>query len=177
MIELTQARLKQFVVYCPKSGKMHWKMNINPKVIGKEVGSLDSYGYRGCRIDSKNYRLHRLAFLYMTGVFPSEEIDHINRIRDDNRWVNLRLATRSENQHNSALPSNNTTGVKGLCRLNSERQNPRFQANVTALGKTYSKSFPFPRDKPTEEDRAKSLAIAWLEKTREIVCGDFTNHG
>lgn len=57
---------------------------------------------------------HRLAFLYMTGRFPKDEIDHINHIKDDNRWCNLRECTRSKNMMNSLRYKNNKSGYKGV---------------------------------------------------------------
>jgi hypothetical protein len=60
------------------------------------------------------YREHRLAWLYMTGEWPTHEIDHINGDRVDNRFCNLREATASENRWNSRKRVNNTSGYKGV---------------------------------------------------------------
>lgn len=51
----------------------------------------------------------------MTGEWPPDEIDHINGVRDDNRWVNLRIATRGQNLCNARRRSDNTSGYKGVC--------------------------------------------------------------
>ena len=53
----------------------------------------------------------------MTGEWPSTIVDHKNRIRSDNRWENLRTATRSENGINSQVKKNNTSGFKGVHKL------------------------------------------------------------
>ena len=81
---------------------------------GSLAGSKNERGYVVARVDNRNYRLHRLAWLWMTGAWPKEEIDHINGDRSDNRWCNLREATHSENMRNKGIHPLNTTGVKGV---------------------------------------------------------------
>jgi hypothetical protein len=51
----------------------------------------------------------------MTGDWPAQQIDHINCVHDDNRWKNLRLCTRSQNNHNQPRRKTNKSGVKGVC--------------------------------------------------------------
>ena len=63
-----------------------------------------------------------------TGAWPTAEIDHKNRIKDDNRWANLRSATHAENQHNCGIPRNNTSGFPGVT-LNKGRWQARIKAN------------------------------------------------
>ena len=65
-------------------------------------------------IGKKKYRLHRLAFLYMTGELPSGDIDHIDANGLNNKWSNLRDVSRSINRRNARIPSNNTSGVTGV---------------------------------------------------------------
>ena len=69
------------------------------------LGSLSGGGYITIGIDRRLLYAHRLAFLYMTGGLPKEDVDHINRVRSDNRWPNLRAATRSENLRNTTARS------------------------------------------------------------------------
>ncbi len=90
---LTQAELKAVLHYDPETG-------IFTRYGHNKCGSKTYQGYIGIGIKRKTYYAHRLAWLYMTGVWPSKEIDHKNRIRDDNRWVNLREATRSMQSRN-----------------------------------------------------------------------------
>lgn len=59
-------------------------------------------------------RAHIVAFLLVTGKWPSGEIDHINGSRFDNRWQNLRHVTRKENAKNNAMRCDNTSGVTGV---------------------------------------------------------------
>jgi len=57
---------------------------------------------------------HRLAFLFMTGEWPKNIVDHLNHIPDDNRWENLRDVDYSGNNHNSKVRKDNTSGVRGV---------------------------------------------------------------
>lgn len=81
---------------------------------GRRIGFPDRTGYLLGSVGPFRYRLHRLAWLYMTGIWPAEEIDHINGDPADNRWVNLRECNHQQNNHNQPMRRNNTSGVKGV---------------------------------------------------------------
>lgn len=89
-------------------------------------------GYIYIRIEGKSYRAHRLAWLYMTGDWPSDQIDHINRTRGDNRWGNLREATQAQNKINANAPANNTSGHTGVA-WNAKRG--RWHSYISVGGK------------------------------------------
>ena len=112
--ELTQAMLKELLHYDPQSGVFTRRVTAGRYPAGVVAGSLDFYGYSNIAVEGRKYKAHRLAFLYMTGAFPSADVDHINRNPADNRWVNLRPATRSENQVNKGLRSDSTSGRRGV---------------------------------------------------------------
>ena len=78
-------------------------------------------------LDRRTYRTCRLAWLYQTGEWPENQIDHINRDRDDDRWANLRPATNAENGRNAGLSARNTSGVKGVCW---HRRKEKWQASI-----------------------------------------------
>jgi hypothetical protein len=129
---LTQERLKELISYDPETGLFSRKINTGKSRYGDSFGNLDSKGYlRGC-IDWKEYRLHRLAFLYMTGNLPKGQVDHINRNRTDNRWVNLREVTQSENNRNSPIKSNNKSGIIGV---DFRKDFNKWRASATLNGK------------------------------------------
>lgn len=88
--KLTQKRLKKLLYYNPDTGIFTWKINSRRSLKDAPAGNLHPSGYIRIGIDSKEYRAHRLAFLYMEGYIPENDVDHINRVRDDNRWKNLR---------------------------------------------------------------------------------------
>ena len=111
---LTQTKLKEILYYDPETGLFTWLILAGKRVkIGDIAGSL-CQGYLSIMIYGKSYKAHRLAFLYMTGSWPKEQIDHINHVRDDNRWINLREATNQENCKNQSRSKNNTSGVCGV---------------------------------------------------------------
>jgi len=93
-MSLTVSRLKKVLRYEPETGKFFWLST------GRVAGCKDSYGYPIIKLHGKIHKAHRLAFLYMTGRFPPGDVDHINLDRGDNRWANLRAATRRQNNVN-----------------------------------------------------------------------------
>lgn len=112
---LTQDRLKDLLHYDPDTGVFTWRVATNRRVrVGAVAGCRNEKGYIRIRIDGRNYRAHRLAFLYVNGTFPPADVDHIDRRPSNNRWDNLRPATRSDNNKNIRINSNNTSGWKGV---------------------------------------------------------------
>jgi hypothetical protein len=113
-MSLTHERLRELFSYNPETGLMtRLKPTAHRTKTGDVITRVEPLGYTVVQIDKKIYKVHRLAWLYMTGEWP-KEIDHINGIRNDNRWCNLRKATRSQNQINGRIRSNNKTGYKGV---------------------------------------------------------------
>ena len=72
------------------------------------------HGYRTIQVMGREYMAHRVAWLIQTGEWPSTQVDHANCVKADNRWGNLRLATRSQNQANSHRTRRNRSGHKGV---------------------------------------------------------------
>ena len=81
---------------------------------GKCAGGPNGNGYLRIRVDGVRYLSHRLAWLYVYGVWPTNQIDHINLNKTDNRISNLRDASRSENHANMPVSKANTSGFKGV---------------------------------------------------------------
>ncbi|MFA6060922.1 MAG: HNH endonuclease [Taibaiella sp.] len=132
-MELTQERLKELLNYDQETGVFTWlernDKRFNSRFSGKKAGRINSEGYIHILIDKNEYKAHRLAFLYITGSFPKDQVDHINSIRSNNKWSNLRESTHSENQQNQkkAFKSNKSTGVLGVYFY--EKTN-RFRAHI-----------------------------------------------
>ncbi len=115
---LTQDRLKEVLRYAPDTGEFIWLRAKGRARIGNRAGATDAYGYRVIRVDSVLHKAHRLAWLYETGRWPEGLLDHINRVKDDNRISNLREISQSENMHNANRPTK--SGVPGV-RWRGER--------------------------------------------------------
>lgn len=115
MNNITQSELKNILIYNPKNGEFRRKISTNRNNKPNQlVGSLRKNGYISIFIKNKSYLAHRLAWLYMTGEWPTDQIDHVNHIRKDNKWLNLRAATSNQNQRNKSLSKNNKSGFSGI---------------------------------------------------------------
>jgi len=100
--------------------------------IGDVAGSYHKdTGYIYLSVDGRKYLSHRLAWLWVNGVWPSKQIDHVNGKRDDNRWINLREATNSQNQWNSSIRRTNKSGNKGVIW---DKKRRRWRAYISIDG-------------------------------------------
>jgi len=133
-MELTQLYLKSVLHYDPDTGVFTWIKcsKQNQRFLGKSAGTVGNRGYRFIRVNNKTYQAHRLVFLYLTGSFPPIGTDHINGVRDDNRWVNLRAVDAAENKRNTKRPKHNTSGVIGVRWY---KQNSKWLASISTHGK------------------------------------------
>jgi len=111
---------------------------------GDVVGNATGNGYLRVCVQGKNHLIHRLIWLMVTGGSPKEHIDHINGIKTDNRWCNLREASHAENQRNRGIQSNNTIGFKGVSASGTSCKNP-YKAKIRSNGKAINLgNFPTP---------------------------------
>lgn len=124
--------LKDYLSYSPDTGLFTWITKSSDKTtIGSTAGSKRPDGYIKIRIFGSQFLAHRLAWFYVHGEWPEEEIDHINRVRDDNRLSNLRSIKKRQQQQNLKLSEKNTTGYSGVSRL----ANGTYRASITKDGK------------------------------------------
>lgn len=139
---ITQKELKKLVYYNKKTGELIWK-KIGRKYCrqyeGKVVGSISKGGYMETKIKGKNYKVHRLIWLYVYGEFPKLVIDHINNIKTDNRIKNLRDVDESTNARNRGLKSNNTSGYRGVNKDNRNHWIARITHNFKRIYLGYFK--------------------------------------
>ena len=91
---ITQSELKELLNYDPATGVFTWLVSRGRVKASSVAGHVHSRGYIVIMVDGRRHLAHRLAFVYMTGTFPDDQVDHINEIKADNRWINLREATR-----------------------------------------------------------------------------------
>jgi hypothetical protein len=112
---VTCARLREVLHYDDQTGEFRWLKRMSPRAsAGHIAGSLNRDGYRLIAIDGRSYPAHRLAWLYVTGKWCPLVIDHRDGDPANNRWNNLRRATRSQNSANRRVYRNNGWGLKGV---------------------------------------------------------------
>jgi len=115
MTKITHARLKELIRYEPETGEFYRIKKTRNSEVGKVTFSISDGRYARLTVDWYRDYAHRFAWFYIYGVWPSQQIDHINRIKSDNRIANLRDIHVSINQHNVIAPSsNNTSGYRGV---------------------------------------------------------------
>ena len=128
MSEITYEELHRLFHYDPDTGLLVRKVRLNNSKAGTVVGSMDGHGYLCTQINGKHHKIHRIVYCMHHGYFPENEIDHINRIRHDNRIENLREVSRSCNLRNSKLASDNKSGIKGI---NWNKRDKRWKAEIS----------------------------------------------
>jgi len=156
-LEITQERVLELFDYV--DGKLFRKSD------GKEMGSYSNKNHRYARIgiDNKNYKLHRIIFLYHQGYMP-KMIDHINGDGFDNRIENLREVNNVQNRYNSRLYSTSKSGVKNVYW---QRNCKKWTVTITINGER--KNFGYYIDL----EEAKKVAISMRNKYLK----EFANHG
>jgi hypothetical protein len=159
---LTRDDIACLLRYDPETGNLEWlvRPRRRNRLFGNEAGRVHRSGYVNVKIERVEYAAHRLAWLLMTGDWPVADIDHINGRRSDNRWSNLRAATRRENIASGAVRSNNTSGVTGVS----------FNT-TTKVWHAYIKECP--SKTITRTFKSKAAAVNWRKAQEAIHYGDF----
>lgn len=131
---LTAERLREVLAYDQETGDFTWRSDNTRVKAGQIAGGIDTWGYRQIKIGGKLYLAHRLAWLYVTGVWPEAGLDHCNCDKLDNRFSNLRLADSFENARNKPRRRDNTSGYKGIYKAaGSNRWAARIVVNRKQL--------------------------------------------
>lgn len=157
---LTHERLRELLTYVPSTGLFYRNVSLKRWKAGSVSGSINPAGYWEIRVDHERYLGHRLAWFYMTGEWPPVTVDHENNIRSDNRWTNLRLATKAEQMMNTKLPSHNRSGAKGITW---DDKNKKWCCEIRSNSKRYWLG------RVDDFDQAKSL----VEQKRSELHGQF----
>jgi len=128
-------RLRSLLRYEPESGLLYWNVTGGSRQAGSVAGTLRKQGYVNVCIGGRFYRAHRVAFALHHGRWPLGEIDHLNRVRNDNRICNLRECTKSENGRNKSVYKNTASGIRGV---GWDRQRNKWKASLYQEGKKIS---------------------------------------
>lgn len=107
--------VKNIFYYDPETGDMFWRERKQGRKFGK-IGTPDKDGYLVVHMNfrKERYPVHRLAWAFINGEWPKDQIDHINGVKSDNRLVNLREANTMQNMRNVPKQSHNSSGLKGV---------------------------------------------------------------
>lgn len=147
---VTLEKLRELFAFDPDTGEIRRKVQRRRSAAGSIAGTRNAQGYIEIKIDGKTHQAHRLAWLMHYGVPAPEFLDHINRVRDDNRIENLRPATKAENGMNRTALANNKCGVKGCyfvptagkwraqCRVHKKLFNLGYHATLEAARDAYN---------------------------------------
>lgn len=135
---LTQERLKELLNYDPETGVFTWAATVGSRAKAGAIAGCDSGRVRRVvrvvrviRVEGTLCLAHRLAWLWMTGAWPSEEIDHRDGDPSNNRWSNLRAANRRLNQENLRKPLvTNSCGFLGVTYTHSGKRIKRWRATI-----------------------------------------------
>lgn len=166
---ITVERLREVLRYDPDTGKFYWRArNTQPfdgRFAGREALTADNgQGYKCGMVDQKPVKAHRVAFAMMAGKWP-DNIDHIDGSRSNNKWANLRHATKKENSENQKLRSTNTSGQLGVFYRKDIDKWAAQIGGKSSGGKQHLGMF-----------NTKEEAVA-ARKGAEIVLGYHPNHG
>ncbi len=122
--------LKKNFSYDAKSGDLIWiQIRRRGASVGDVAGWLSAEGYRCVTLRGCQYKVHQIAWVWMTGKWPKAAMDHINGDKSDNRFNNLREATREQNSYNVGPRKSNKIGLKGVS-IKKERKSRPFVAQI-----------------------------------------------
>lgn len=162
MKQVTKTALLEELVYNAETGEITLKHRSYSGNIGDIATHAHSKGYLSIMIGRKSYLAHRIIHLMQTGYWPVH-IDHINQIKNDNRWINLRNVEQTDNNRNMPIQLNSYTGVTGVSLY---KATGKYRAYISIKGK------------------AKHLGLfdtieeaAQARKEADILYGYHTNHG
>lgn len=163
-MEYTKELIREYMHYDPETGHFTWIKNTgNKNLIGDRAGVLDARGYIAISFFNYKTTAHRLAFLYMEGAFPPEFVDHINHIKHDNRWSNLRKVSKRQNEMNRGVQANNMSGFTGVTWHSGTK---KWRATIQVNGKQVSLGLWKDKEEANEARQAYARKV-----------GYHTNHG
>jgi hypothetical protein len=138
---ITQKELKEWVSYNPETGDFTAIKKSRGRKEGSICGGINKgNGYVEICVLSNRFLSHRLIFLYMTGMMPDGEVDHLNHIKSDNRWSNLRVVDHANNQRNRPVFKNNKSGTSGVSFSNAlKKWYASIQVNYKSINLGYHK--------------------------------------
>ncbi|HGO4161871.1 TPA: HNH endonuclease [Serratia marcescens] len=149
--------IKNILHYDATSGLFTWKVDRNNRTRkGMASGSKNKDGYIEISTMGRVHMAHRLAWEMYHGVRPRNEIDHINGVRDDNRIINLREATRSENNRNKVVNKSSTSGIKGVTY---HKQHRKWSSRIFVNGKNKNIGYFNTKEEAADAYRKEAIKL------------------
>jgi hypothetical protein len=133
-LDITLDQLRALLHYDPKTGRFTWRVKTCRKVVpGAIAGYTKPEGYTTIRINKRRYRTSRLAWFYVTGAWPTGDVDHIDGNPRNDAFCNLRDVSTAGNIQNQkrAHARNKTGGLLGVSKLKSSK---RWRARICTNG-------------------------------------------
>ena len=162
-IVLTVEEVGRLLSYNEFTGDLIWRVNRGGKKVGDVAGCMHSGGYRQVSINGTLYLSHRVALLLHNGVWPPDQVDHKNHVRDDNRINNLRMVSSLENCRNQELRGVSRSGVTGVYWYKAYSN---WTAQIMVRGRNIFLGY--------FDDKRDAIAA---RKAAEITYGFHRNHG
>jgi HNH endonuclease/AP2 domain len=172
--DITPELLRQLLTLDEATGDLFWKERPveyfysagiarawNERYAGTAVGQRKhGRGYQQIDIMDKKLFVHRVVFTLVHGRWPKQTVDHINCIKSDNRPVNLREASYSENNRNVGPSKANTSGIRGVSWIKKAQ---KWQVEIHVEGeRKYLGSFA------DKDEAAQAYAAASIEYHKEF---------
>lgn len=154
--DLTAEAVRRLFIYDPYSGLLQYRERGPHRPRGWFAGAKEpKTGYLRVQVGLRKYLVARLAWLWMTGHWPKVDVDHVDLDRTNNRWGNLREATRAQNVVNSGRRATNKSGFKGVTFKNG-----RWRATIRAEGRCLHLGyFPTPEEASQAYETAAKQAF------------------
>lgn len=150
--------------YDPSTGIFIRLRRAGNRSVGSNPGTVANTGYLVIQVLGGMYLAHRLAYFYMNGSWPTDQIDHINGDRLDNRWVNFREVTQDENSRNhGGQPNRRTSRYRGIKRVKGSQINPWMARGMVDRKEIYLGVFP------TQEE-AFAARVKWEKEMFGSYC-------
>lgn len=153
---IDQKLLHELFDYDPKTGIFRWKKRLANCIKVGDIAGSNHDGYVRITIKRKRHFAHNLAWIYMTGETPPHFVDHIDGNPSNNRFSNLRLATKSQNKMNEKLRKDNKIGLKGVCY---HKHSKKFVTQIYVDGKQKTIGY---------YSEAEDAHNAYLSESKEI---------
>jgi hypothetical protein len=126
---LDASYLNTILAYDPLTGALSNKIDRKRAKAGFVHRAIMGNGYIGIRLEGRLWKAQDVIWCMMTGTWPDLTVDHEDHEKTNNRWANLRLATRWQNRANSRVNRNHKLGIKGVSKVGN-----RYKANIRVAG-------------------------------------------